>query len=520
SLAREILQRPHGELTPAHITEALNTVRTAHAAGVRTVTAAAAFRLYTLGALNAPHSALTDGDGTFQGRRLSGDGPALRLDELAVRTADGVTHRPPPWPGRMSAVDVERTEDGRYRVWTSAGIAEADLATIAHLIARDPRLPRNPVAAIVLTRPDPGQHLSAALANVVNGRVWSTDAPLALTPSPTSPNRMVLTQPENGQWIPTDPGTLPGGRPGSVTLADGAVFADANLLTSAMLSDDGRRQTGISYTGADPISREELAHFQDAVTDHLERTRKITGPAPAFTVVGDSTETGPVVRTTEDGDGRPLSERETVGLLGRAQALRNFRTHSGILLMWPGLSSGPLTDPLTDITDAQRLANESGTSVFVPAPPEGTGHPPRIKEFRPEPAGARITALAQLTALGPVPQAGERVVRWVRALRALYGFDIDTSAARTKEFEQRLHGLAAFERRYLSTSPSAPPFSWNALAHQAREALKWLPPGSSMVDGATFVLDSLATREDAGDLRTMNAMRTAGPTSAPLPAPA
>ncbi|NJQ15280.1 hypothetical protein HCN52_10035, partial [Streptomyces bohaiensis] len=533
SLAREVLQLPRGELTPSHVDSALDTLRDAQSRGFSTLTAAAAFRLRSLGANDGALSLLTAADGRVQGRSYSGDGPALRLDEIAVTTPEGVTRRPAPWPGQVFAVDVERTGDGRYLVRTRHNSFDVDATTLAHVIGHgdmtaptpygqpgSPLGANRPAGPIVLTRPDPGQLLSALLANLLQTRVWSTDGspegPALLSPA-AGPGPGVLLRDADQPWIPTDPGTLPGPRPAQVLAADGAVFADGSLLASPLLDADGQRVAGRSFTPPDRIDRAAMAQFTDAVSRHVRNRLGAGATRPFFTVVGQGDASGPVVWAADTpGTPRPLSERETVSLLTRAQSLRNLGRTEGLMLVWPGLSSQRLPDPLSEITAAQRLANGLRATVYVPVP--RPGRPTEVRSFAPEPDGAGIARIATLTALGPVPHAAERVTRWVRALRAIYGSDIDVNPTRTEEFEQRLYGIAALERLALRSDAGAPPLSWDDIGRTMNAEWKKLPAGTSRVEAMTVALDRFAAQEEGarpGPAAPATHAMDSGPSAAP-----
>ncbi|WP_227870449.1 hypothetical protein, partial [Streptomyces otsuchiensis] len=506
SLVREVLQRHSGDLTPAHVTEALESIRDGRTDSVKTLTEVAAVRLHSMDVLAGTE--LRAADGSAQGRSLSRPPTALRLDETAALRADGtVERRPAPWRQPPEAVDVMSTAEGRYRVRTE----EVSLAVLVELVAGDPERDSGMPAAFVLTRPDPGQRLAIALAKATDVRVWSSDG-LDYRPSAGDPSRSALTLARGAQWVPTDPPSSAVAAQGSLTLVNNTVFADSRFLSRPLLSNDGQHQVGRNLAPNQRVPAAMITQWTTAVTHHLQSTRGTTGTPPPFVLIGDGANAQPMLHVRGDQRPWPATPAQTVELLGRTQILRDLPNHSGILLLWPELGHLTSPDPLTSPLPAQLLANATSSIVFVPQP-SAPGRPPTPVEVRPEPNSLRIAAIKTLTALGPVQRADERVLRWVRASRQLFGRDIDTNPARNDEFEKRMHGFAALERSRLSVSPTAPPLSAADFHARVTSHRATMASGTTPVAAAIALLDGLADHE-FGVHRTMNAM-DAGPSTQP-----
>ncbi|WP_157996946.1 hypothetical protein, partial [Streptomyces otsuchiensis] len=195
-LTRDLLQMPHGELTPKDLLRALDAASNAQARGLRTLTDAAVLHLLSEGAF-ADHSKLETPDGTFQGRNLSGDDPGVDLSTVGVRDSAGnLTRQTPPWPRDTLAIAYQRTEDGHYRVRLNDSTAEVTAPVLAQLVRHDPGAPGH--SQIALLASDPGHHLAALLANATGVRVWSTNQPLTALPSPNDADQHVIVADPRG----------------------------------------------------------------------------------------------------------------------------------------------------------------------------------------------------------------------------------------------------------------------------------------------------------------------------------
>ncbi|WP_130800053.1 lonely Cys domain-containing protein, partial [Streptomyces otsuchiensis] len=353
-LTRDLLQRPHGDLTPAHVLQALDAARDARARGIGTLTDAAVLRLLTAGALGG-HSRLDTPGGALQGRTLSGDDPGVDLSTVAVRTGTGaVTQHTPPWAANTYAVGFVRTDSGHYRVRLGDGTtAEVTAPVLAQLIRRDNGSAGHSQIALLTT--DPGHHLAALLANATGHRVWSTNQELSLGTSPHDADRSsVLADPRGMQgrehWIPTDPGNHTGDPATAITFGDGAVHASGDIASRVVVDGTSRQITSTFFVHLDQNAVGPVGAMANAVDAHLRTTHGEQNPTPPqFTLIGRGTDTAPQLHLNSNPtQPRTLSGQEAVRFLTRGQNLRSLPEQSQITLLWPGFTTPTTTDPLTD----------------------------------------------------------------------------------------------------------------------------------------------------------------------------
>ncbi|EGJ73782.1 hypothetical protein STTU_0993 [Streptomyces sp. Tu6071] len=542
SVVRRLLRvAPGQEVGPQQRMEALQTVSSAARAGWSgDLPSLVAYRVGRMGAFG-PASVLTDASGTFLGRNFTGrTGLVLDADSVLAPGEDNRLHTARgPWSGTRPHVAVaERDEEGGD-VLVAVGNGDTvtlDEAEFAALVGADPR--RDPNAAVVVgvgPRPrDTSEVLTRLVADAAGTRAWGVTRPYRLQPVAEGIRAFAFPPVADGEmtpvglWVPADPGLVPG--PGStIQAADATMFADEDLSSYPILTADGQELAGRAHLDeADVARREEaLRHVSEMLYyyDDLEPIPGLTsgasgpllllprGLSGSYVSIGHGERGRVVLPRRGTGANHAVPARELGGVLARRPSVRRLAPDVPLWLLWCEIAMvRPGADPLTRPAAAQEVANRTGHPVLASdaavAIEEAHGdNPPRVVktddparpryswyQFLPEPDSRRLDAFADLAGMAAdTARRTTRVLRWIRALRLVQGFDIDTRPERQDEFLPLLTGFGTLER--LRLSQGAGPLGWRELEvlTHAEASRSGAEPGPVNPDTLRAVLDAANT---------------------------
>ncbi|WP_329306082.1 hypothetical protein OG322_04740 [Streptomyces sp. NBC_01260] len=515
TVTRHVLRTdPAEDITPQRRMELFQTISSAARAGwAGGLPGLVAYRVRRMGALG-PASVLTDASGNFLGRNLTGHaGLTLDAGQVLSPGADGnLRSAPAPWPGKPHVVVAEREEDtGRVRVAVNGGgTVSLDEEEFAALVAQDPdRSPEAPVAVGVGPRQGgTSESLSRLIADGTATRAWGVTRPFRLQPAPGGARVFAFPPPEPdeqpvpvGSWFPSDPGLVPAGPEGRVTASDGSTYPDSDVRSYPIVTSDGQELTGRSYLDeADIARREEALRMVSEMTHYYNETEAIPGLstarrgplmllprglADAYVTLGHGEGGRVVLPMHSTGRNHQVAPTELGRELRRRPSVQRLRPEVPLWLLWCEIAMArPGSDPLVRPVAAQEVSNQTRRHVVAsdalvaldegdeqhPAGLIKTDDPDRPRyewhQFLPEPLVDRLIALADHAGLpGDVARRTTRVLRWVRALRLAFGFDIDTRADRQEEFLALISDFGALEQQRLwqGGAEGAEPLTWRDL---------------------------------------------------------
>ncbi|MEU9453146.1 lonely Cys domain-containing protein [Streptomyces sp. NPDC048277] len=561
------------DAAPDRLRALYDLVAAATAAGRATSAAAlTAFHLSRQGLFSAD-TLLTAPDGTPRGRNWTG-GPGREADTSGYRVVaqdDGTTtSRPWPSAGNPGAPDpfVISTANGGHN-HTRLALADGrrwrlSSEEFAELLAMDPALavsdPRMPVVLAWTEAGDMGLDLPRTAAFRSGRQVWAHTGTVTSDPDPKTSRLVVKVSDDRdverplGTWIVSEPDDLDdtdrtnrfdrSPAEDRFLTVDGRAFRFSEIK-SVTLALDGR-SSGRSLMGTkDQWLREEGMEAKLSASEWYDAD-PVTGepvgaPRPVpwkgrrvyflnahglpgrTQVVGARSETG-MVRSQAIGP-----------FLRRRPSLRRLAPDVPIVLMscWADApdsaeqvgfgSPAPFAaDRLAALSAAQRIANETGRTVFAPnrvhiswAGKSGllmsvTGAPGDWIEVRPEPEGSPLDGLARIAGLdGPGIDEQDRrdtTLRLVRALRQTFGVSVeDDRDDADGTYQALLSGLGALEsmRRQHPDHSGGGPFTLDLLeriiwAHTGQRPVPGTPPPSSLaladvratLDAALAALDA------------------------------
>ncbi len=551
TVVRRLLRvHPRRQVGPQQRMEALQTVSSASRAGwAGDLPSLVAYRVGRMGAFG-PASVLTDASGTFLGRNFTGHaGLVLDADSVLAPGDDNRLYvTPGPWSGTRPHVAVaERDgESGEVLVALANGdLVPLDEAEFAALVGADPR--RDPNAAVVVgVGPRPGdtsEVLTRLVADAAATRAWGVTRPFRLQPVADGRRAFAFPPVADGErvpvglWVPADPGLVP--PPGAtIQAADGTTFSDEDVSSYPILTADGRELTGRAHLDEADVARRdealrqvsEMLYYYDDLEPIPGLTRGASGPllllprglAGSYVSIGHGERGRVVLPRRSTGANHAVPARELGGVLARRPSVRRLAPDVPLWLLWCEIAMvRPGADPLARPAAAQEVANRTGHPVLasdaaVAIEEARDGYPPRVVktddparpryswyQFLPEPDSRRLDAFADLAGLpADTARRTTRVLRWVRALRLVHGFDIDTRPERQYEFLALLTGFGALER--LRLAQGAGPLGWRDL-----EVLTHAVASQSGAEPGPV---------HAGTLRTV--LEAAGSGTLRLPAPA
>ncbi|MFE5766404.1 lonely Cys domain-containing protein, partial [Streptomyces sp. NPDC056492] len=436
---------------------------------------------------------LVDEDGRPTGWNWSTAGRMpLRKDAYAVKHQDGtLEERPAAWsPG--AHVLAARAEPGSGDML----LRDRDNAEVVvypeelpHLLRHDPTWNGDEVVLAVSNYGDNVPERPRIVAGGLGVRVWSPDNTSRLVT--VAGRRMLVFEDRSaadlptGQWVPADPGLHAVDPEGSVKLMDGTVVPDSAVQSFTHLTQDGRSQTGRMSTPANHLNIDEnlrhmsgtrhFVHAEPLRADGRPHRESALFELP-FTnpyVVGfhaNSEDGGLILR---DGTRRNAEFSEIGGFFGRRRSMQLLPDVRPVLALACFAAAARAGDLLEKPRGAQILANVWNRVVWATnakiahlAPSDGLpsrwrvevqdiDHPEAYwKVFRPEPDETELTRLAGLMprdAQGGAPSP-DQVLRWVRALRLVFGGAVDDAQ---EAFVALLRGFAWLDAMRAASGESA-----------------------------------------------------------------
>ncbi|MFE5238788.1 MULTISPECIES: lonely Cys domain-containing protein [unclassified Streptomyces] len=528
AVARYVLGLDEQEpVTRARRGELLRVALDENVEGARSLAELAAFRLVLEGVFAVARTLpRTGGD---IGRNWTGD----RVRSLDTAQLDASLQRPDGGavfePGGPPPYVVMAAEGGHDHVVVldAEGTSHRVPGEVfAELLAMDPVLAGLPSdVPVVLLVPEAGARgldLPRAVADRTGRTTWSTSGRLAFT----GPGDRTVVSPEHrpggtaGVWIVSEPGQLPG-----PDARQDAQDWESDVVSYTQVSQ-GRPIGRFVFHPAEAARFEGLMR-QMPTTTELWHQNPVTGvltkdpglvpwagrPAYFFAVHAFP---GMTDMALEGGANHMARGPLTGGFLKRRPSVSQLPGDHVIVMdaCWHATPGGAdfvngdaprapyVADPLATVSDAQYTANETGRTVFASTRPSGIqrlsaqqggghvrilstdpqGRRGRWLEFRPEPTGAALDARARAAGLhqgdGPAPpEVRDTALRLVRALRNVFGPDVEQDAA----YAQLLAGIGALESMRASDPAlaGATPFTVDLLEQTVR-ALRGPLPGTAL----------------------------------------
>ncbi|MER5552013.1 lonely Cys domain-containing protein [Streptomyces sp. NPDC002793] len=505
--------------------------------GATSLAGLAAFRLVLDGVFSVARTLPRTGGS--RGRNWTGG----RIRNLDTSRAVGTAQQPygePPLGGTDPAPYVVLAAEGghdhvvvldgdgtRHRVTTEV---------FAELLALDPVLAGLPDdTPVVLLVPEAGARgldLPRAVADRTGHMTWATSGSLRFTPQTADGPAVVSPEHRPGETTGTWSVSEPGEVLGPDDLADAPAW-ESEVVSYTQVAE-GRSIGRFVFHPAEAARFEGLMRQMPSATE-LWHQNPVTGvltkdpdpvpwagrPAYFFAAHGFP---GMTDMALEDGTSRMVRSTATGGFLRRRPSVARLSDDHVIVMdeCWHATAGGPdfvngdsplmpyVADPLATVSDAQHTANETGRTVFASTRPSGIqrlsaeqgggyvrilstdprGARGRWLEFRPEPSGAALDEVARAAGLhqddGPAPPAvRDAALRLVRALRTVFGADVDQAA----DHPRLLAGIGALEamRGRDPWLADVTPFTLDLLDQAVREISGTLPDGPP--DGAVLGAD-------------------------------
>ncbi|MET7290353.1 protein-glutamine glutaminase family protein [Streptomyces sp. NPDC005573] len=531
-VVRRILHLDDGPISREDVLRTLSLVNGAdrrHRAG--SLPALGAYGLHLAGAVAGPNALRGMADGQPAGptgRNWTARPDAVFLHgRVAVRGGGRRAETPAPWGTEAHVLVPERADDGAILVTARHGDPiGVDEEEFVELVVHDQSRRAGVPIVLVLAGVRAGHgRLARLLADRAGTRVWypnGDDPGLAFLRLPdgtlgmmprldgSAPGRVPVDQ-----WLPADPGQLAAVPGATVRAQDGTVFPDEDVRSYLLLGRDGR-----TLRGAALINEAHTAQLENALRGlpwmrhYAFRTEAIPGlnqERLGQERLGQEGESKPDLLDwpVEDGfvlalrgdRGRPVLPRDSDGLdyhvpnehLVRFvdRFLTTLNVPAGMEITVVGHDWGhliPEGDPLESVPIGQVAATVTGrpfrvsTVAVRPAeaeddrPPrlvmtsDPTGPRPRWVRFVPEPDAAALGRLADYGRLpADLPRRRTRALRWIRAMRELFGPGIDTDEGQRALYFEALKGFAALERYRLGRPgpEQAGPLTWAELGRRA-----------------------------------------------------
>ncbi|MFF2852337.1 lonely Cys domain-containing protein [Streptomyces sp. NPDC058001] len=457
----------------------------------------------------------------YTGRNFTGRG-GLVMDVSTVWTpmqggTGNTSPLPAPWRPRPHVV-VAELDEASGKIVMDDGIENRALLRddeLAALIGHDPiRPPHAEVLLLVVTPSGAADALPRLVADHARTRVWATYALFSLSGSGTGPRRISLPtsmqEPGNrepvGAFFPSDPGL--GARDAGLQGSDGAEFRESDVHSYPLTTVDGQRLTGRAFLNADDMAQLEWGLREvSAVRHYIDRYEGAPGThlqtresgllvlprelANSYVAVWHGQYGRMVVPRRSTGSNQPMQASQTVRMLRRRPSLQRMPAdHPVWIVGCETLRQREGRDPVEFPNSGEVYATGLqrtlfGTDAQVTA--EGSwGESPaqlvkfddpdrpvyRFQKFEPAPQSDVLRDLADLAGLpGDVARRTTRVMRWVRAMRLVFG-DIDTDLSRQFEFRSLIRDFGALEMRRLEMSDplfDSGPLTWHTLTQIGTE---------------------------------------------------
>ncbi|MEU2773564.1 lonely Cys domain-containing protein, partial [Streptomyces sp. NPDC007162] len=505
---------PSAAVTAAEAFEALRTATSAHRRGrAGSLAAIAAYQLQLAGVL-AVHTTLTGSVSPRQvGRHWTGaSGLRFVQGHVGERRSGRWNESPAPWGDAVWVLIPQRADSGLLLLPDEHGREyEVDDEEYAEVVAHDPERPAEAQVLLLVKDADRGHGLLPRLvADRAGTRVWYSsgiprlgtrrqdDGTVAAMPYLQDPGAEDVP---TGIWLPADPGQLAADPQAVVRAADGTVFPDTDVRSYLLTTPDGQRLNGAALLNTLHTAQLEIAlrslpwvrHYTDRI-DGIPGIRRASegelqdlpwSLRDTFILALHGDRGRATVARESDGRDYYVRNEELARFIDRFLTMLNVPASKPVSVV--GCEWGhqvPSRDRLEAPSVGQVAANVTRRDFYVsdaqlePREEEGQTPPrlirtvdpgkpaPRWSRLPPEPDTDTLAELADLAGLPTrLPQRTTRALRWVRALRELFGPGIDTDPRLQARFHALVRGFGALERRRLRIPGNAPagPLTWAEL---------------------------------------------------------
>ncbi|MFE7987940.1 lonely Cys domain-containing protein [Streptomyces shenzhenensis] len=537
-VARRVLRLTSNEaILPDHFRALLQTV---HSAARRdwagSVGALAVYPVVRNTGALSHHTELRGPLDQYTGRNFTGRGGLLIDVSTVFMSMEDATGVPAPWRPRPHVV-VAELDEASGKIVMDDGIGHRALLRddeLAALVGHDPiRPPHAEVLLLVVAPSGAADALPRLVADHAHTRVWATYGLFTLTSSGTGLRQIRLSEsvhePGNrepvGIFFPSDPGL--GARDAVLLGSDGAEFLESDVHSYPLVTMDGQRLTWRVFLDADDTARLEWGLRElSSVRYYTDRDEGVPGthlreresgllPLPrelanSYIAVWDGQNGRMVVPRRSTGRNQPVQPSQTARMLRRRPSLRRMPAdHPVWILGCETLWQREGRDPVEFPNGGEVYATGMQRTVFgtdAQLTPEGSwGELParlvkfddpdrpayRFQKFEPAPPSDALRELADLAGLpGDVARRTIRVLRWVRAMRLIFG-DIDTDLSRRIEFRSLIRDFGALEMRRLEMSDprfDSGPLTWHTLTQIGTEFARQMGCDPTMTPGLLHAL--------------------------------
>ncbi|MFG2526200.1 lonely Cys domain-containing protein, partial [Streptomyces sp. NPDC048527] len=486
--------------------------------------ALAAFHLDRHRGMLSPRTLMTRADGSIAGRNFTGEPYDIVTDTVRVVTGDGkvLSQRNAPWhdPYLLLGMGDSRTLDLPAEDGEVVPVLWPDVAELALEDRRRGLLAQG--RELLLGVPhagDGGLEGPSVVADTVQARTWSADAHLVPGLREDGTRGLDVVRPEaasvrTGGWLPRDPGQV-SARGGVVRTLDGREIPDEQVYTVTEASADRRRTIGrttvpqAEVSGSNERLLEKMSEAQGFVFarrvgpggNDWEESELQPLPWPADAnylgfhgVRPRNGAEGHVKFQLTDGRSITVGPEEAGRFWGRRGSVQALPAEQPLVGAACFSAADPVGDRLEVPRAGQLLANSIGRAFHAihgevllgrSRRPDGSrplrfrmavedlGNPgPFATLFLPEPDQETLLALGHQVWNGPVPDEeaafAQRVLRWVRVLREVYGARVGDDE---RTYLDRLGGLAALDEMRVEDGDLTP-LTWRDLRTLVSDRLK------------------------------------------------
>ncbi|WP_326615437.1 lonely Cys domain-containing protein (plasmid) [Streptomyces scopuliridis] len=472
----------------------------------------------------------------YTGRNFTGRGGLVIDVSTVFMSMEDATGVPAPWRPRPHVV-VAELDEASGNIVMDDGIGHRALLRddeFAALVGHDPiRPPHAEVLLLVVAPSGAADTLPRLVADHAHTRVWATYGLFTLTSSGTGLRQIRLSEsvhePGNrepvGIFFPSDPGL--GARDAVLLGSDGAEFLESDVHSYPLVTVDGQRLTGRVFLNADDTAQLEWGlrelssvryytdrdegvpgtHLRGRESGLLALPRELTN---SYIAVWHGQHGRVVVPRRSTGRNQPVHPSQNARMLRRRPSLRRMPADHPVWIvgcetLWQREGRDPVEFP----NGGEVYATEMQRTVYgtdAQVTPEGSwGEWParlvkfddpdrpayRFQKFERAPSSDALRELADLAGLpGDVARRTTRVMRWVRAMRLVFG-DIDTDLSRQIEFRSLIRDFGALEMRRLEMSDpgfDSGPLTWHTLTQIGTEFARQMGYDPTMTPGLLHAL--------------------------------